>query len=160
MADKPLTHPEKDDLVAFGLGKLTPDEVTEIEHHLEECEACCETLLDLKDDTFVELVRTSPLPAKSSNQTESEAGSGSKEPTIGYVTDEAVSSATMLVEASAAIGRAHLPAQLQDHARYRIIELIGNGGMGEVYKAEHRLMDRTVALKLINQGLVQSTQAV
>ena len=160
MAEKTLLHPERDDLVAFGLGKLQPDEATKIETHLEECEACCETLLDLKDDTFVELVRKSPEPAESTNQAGHDPAAGLTEPTDGVATDEAVSAATMLVESGDSAGPDDLPTQLQDHARYRIIELIGKGGMGDVYKAEHRLMDRLVALKLINQGLVRNTQAV
>ena len=140
MADNPLLHPDKDELVAFGLGKLQPDQATKIETHLEECKTCCDTLLDLEDDTFVELVRKSPAPKQS--------------------TDEANTVNTMPVESGVSRGPTELPAQLDDHPRYRIIELIGKGGMGDVYKAEHRLMHRPVALKLINQDLVKNKQAV
>ena len=140
MADNPLHHPDKDELVAFGLGKLQPDQATKIETHLEECKTCCYTLLDLKDDTFVELVRKSPAP---------------KQPT-----DKENTAEMMLAESGVSRGPTDLPAQLEDHPRYRIIELIGKGGMGDVYKAEHRLMDRPVALKLINQDLVKNKQAV
>jgi len=44
--------------------------------------------------------------------------------------------------------------------RYRITELIGQGGMGSVYEAEHTLMDRTVALKFLNPDLVDSDESV
>jgi serine/threonine protein kinase/Tfp pilus assembly protein PilF len=43
-----------------------------------------------------------------------------------------------------------LPATI---ARYRILRLIGEGGMGEVYEAEQEQPRRTVALKVIKPGL-------
>ncbi|APZ93390.1 serine/threonine protein kinase [Fuerstiella marisgermanici] len=160
MTDNPLLHPEKNELVAFGLGKLESDEATRIETHLGECKACCETLLDLKDDTFVELVRNSPEPKQGTKCAKDSVSSELTEPVDSVATDESISAATMLVESGIPRVPADLPAQLKDHPRYRIIELIGKGGMGDVYKARHRLMDRLVALKLINQDLVKNTQAV
>ena len=53
-----------------------------------------------------------------------------------------------------------LPAALATHARYRIIRQLGVGGMGVVYQAEHRLMERPVALKVISRALVDDAQAV
>ncbi|MHC4876962.1 MAG: protein kinase domain-containing protein [Planctomycetota bacterium] len=53
-----------------------------------------------------------------------------------------------------------VPAPLADHPRYDVENLIGRGGMGDVYKARHRVMDRTVALKVINRELVRKPDAV
>jgi eukaryotic-like serine/threonine-protein kinase len=53
-----------------------------------------------------------------------------------------------------------LPAELQNHPRYRIVEQIGKGGMGDVFRAEHKLMNRSVALNLINSQLVKHPQGV
>lgn len=42
--------------------------------------------------------------------------------------------------------------------KYEIEKLIGDGGMGKIYKASHKLMKRTVAIKMLHSGLVgQST---
>jgi serine/threonine protein kinase len=53
-----------------------------------------------------------------------------------------------------------VPAALVDHPRYRVLELLGRGGMGIVYKVEHRLMERPVALKVVNHHLTTDPAAV
>src|SRR5690348_2189157 len=53
-----------------------------------------------------------------------------------------------------------LPADLTDHPRYRITRLLGQGGMGAVYLAEHMVMGRQVALKLIHPRYTASPTAV
>jgi serine/threonine protein kinase len=42
-------------------------------------------------------------------------------------------------------------AALGGHERYRVVRPLGRGGMGVVYEAEHRVMRRPVALKVINR---------
>src|SRR6185295_7172053 len=125
MTTNQIIHPDKERLIAFGLGKLDLDEAVEIETHLNECSDCCDTLLNLKNDTFIGLLResvellTAPFADEPSARHES------------------------------------VPLELANHPRYQISELIGKGGMGLVFKAEHKLMNRTVALKVINQKLVR-----
>jgi serine/threonine protein kinase len=46
-----------------------------------------------------------------------------------------------------------IPHALVGHPRYRVLGTLGTGGMGVVYKAVHRLMDRVVALKVIDHRL-------
>ena len=43
---------------------------------------------------------------------------------------------------------------------YRLLERIGSGGMGEVYLAEHRLLRRPCAVKLIRPGLAEDDRAL
>ena len=44
--------------------------------------------------------------------------------------------------------------------RYRIVALIGRGGMGEVYRAEDLKLDQDVALKFLPEKLVQDGAAL
>ncbi len=120
-------HPEPEKLKDFGLGRLTPEEAHAIEEHISACDDCCQTLLNLHDDTFVDLVRLAEAA-----------------PDMGGATNE----------------DATLPASLVNHPRYQVMALLGRGGMGDVYKAQHRVMDRLVALKLINEKLIGNPQAV
>ncbi len=53
-----------------------------------------------------------------------------------------------------------LPPELVDHPRYRVLNVLGKGGMGTVYLAEHRLMERTVALKVVDCHLRTSPELV
>jgi molecular chaperone DnaK len=43
---------------------------------------------------------------------------------------------------------------------YAVVDLIGRGGMGEVYKARHRFMKRIVAMKVLPEAAVDSPAAV
>lgn len=130
-----VTHPSPTDLHAYGLGQLPPDEATAIERHISECEPCCETIADLSSaDTFIELLQ-----------------SAEEEPNAQTV-DHQLGSTTQ--------NSAGVPEPLAEHSRYEIARLIGKGGMGDVYEARHRMMERTVALKIIKQELMRKPEAV
>src|SRR3954471_5334622 len=56
-----------------------------------------------------------------------------------------------LEAASALSGTVAPPPEIP---RYRILRLLGAGGMGAVYQAEQQQPQRTVALKVIKAGMV------
>lgn len=45
-------------------------------------------------------------------------------------------------------------------SRYRILEKVGEGGMGAVYKAEHCLMEKVVAVKILDPDLVSTAETL
>jgi uncharacterized protein (TIGR03067 family) len=135
MGDKNLLHPAAEQLTAFGLGQLDEAALLEIESHLTACAACREAVEQVADDTVVSLLR--------STATESDANAGPHEDP----TQAAGATPAGSVQAPG------IPQELAQHPRYRMAELLGVGGMGAVYKAEHLLMERPVALKVLNRSL-------
>lgn len=47
--------------------------------------------------------------------------------------------------------------QAQELGAYRLVELLGQGGMGEVWRAEHRLLARQAAVKLVRPDVLGSS---
>ena len=136
------THPSPNELSAYSLGQLPPEEAASVESHISECAPCCETMLGLADDdTFVGLLQDA-----------------NRSPTKSTPADQTVDHDN--ASASASSSGPETPAALSKHPRYEIVGLIGKGGMGDVYKARHRMMDRTVALKIIKQELTRKPEAV
>jgi hypothetical protein len=115
---------------AYGQGRLAPDAVTALEELLAGCTRCCELLELAPDDSFVNRLRA--------------AGSTAPGETSPGVSGEAPA----------------IPPELIDHPRYRVLGLVGQGGMGAVYRAEHRRMQRLVALKVIHPRLMRNPAAV
>jgi hypothetical protein len=150
-----LTHPSHEQLAAFGSGQLGPDEMAEVERHVAGCDACNAVLESLPDDSLVSLLKDRITVADAAAGAETlPAGRG--QPVDGGVTSEFSVDAGAEPGAMAA-GQSDtvaVPGPLRDHARYHVEELLGAGGMGAVYRARHRVMDRLVALKVINSQLV------
>src|SRR5690606_25007506 len=59
-----------------------------------------------------------------------------------------VRKAASLAQAAVVEAREHI----RDLGSYRLISLIGEGGMGEVWRARHRLLARDAAIKVIKTG--------
>src|SRR3989440_3249543 len=49
-------------------------------------------------------------------------------------------------------------ATIPDIGKYHIVELVGEGAMGVVYKARDSVLDRTVAIKVMNESIARQDE--
>ncbi|MEW4456373.1 serine/threonine-protein kinase [Bremerella sp. JC817] len=137
MNQRSSTHPTKEELESFFHGTLEETRRQLVEDHISKCDQCCDELRTIPHDGLIERIHA--------------ATSSIDDGQTPWAT------ASTIAESEPADS---IPAALLDHPRYRIIRRLGQGGMGVVYQAEHRLMERPVALKVINPRLVSNELAV
>lgn len=143
MGTPPATHPDAAILQAFGLGKLDDSSSGVLLAHLDLCADCRQVVASQSGDDFLERIRqahsrsTTPAPAKSLG-----GMAGKPKPPPGPTT------------------LFNLPPELADNPQYEILKELGHGGMGVVYLAKNKLMDRLEVLKVINKALLDRPGAV
>jgi serine/threonine protein kinase len=136
MNDWPRSHPSPEELSAYGLGQLDDDASAAIEDHVADCTPCQTLLEQVPGDTFLARLQESARPNVSG------------------------ATALTLIKAATDLPATDVPPELARHPRYRILRMLGAGGKGTVYLAEHQLMERPVALKILNRSLTDAPAAV
>jgi len=140
------TCPSHDDLTAYLSGQLGDSLANEVGEHLDVCPDCQAALatLDKADDTFLAALRRAP-------------------PDDSYLEESQCRVAirrghALFDAASADRPRRTLCGQLL--GEYQLIEELGHGGMGTVYKALHTKLGRVVAVKVLTLARAQNPDAV
>ena len=137
---EPTTHPSRAELMAFERGQLQDDAWSAVEQHLLQCTACAESLEQCPAVTWAELTQEWETPEQDATLPGAGAPGRSEE--------------MRQLEA------AEVLAAFQGHPRYDVERRIGAGGMGIVFAARHRRMDRVVALKVLRPALLSKSAAV
>jgi WD40 repeat protein len=136
-------HPGPERLQAFRDGLLADREAADLEDHVRACAECQAALDGLPHDDLVRRCRRAaaavnagtPLPSTTPHVRDT-VGRGAGQP----ATDA--------------------PADLVGNDRYEILAKLGAGGMGAVYKARHKLMDRIVAVKVLGGKWTERPESV
>jgi serine/threonine protein kinase/WD40 repeat protein len=156
--------PAADVLEQFLLGKLSGPESEQVEAHLTHCPACVESLNAVRAvDPLVEVVRQSgdgsTLPQSPVVRDLVERISGLQN-TDPYIDRDPASTASHLPPPQFSFLRpAEGPDAIGRLGSYRVLRLLGEGGMGVVFEAWDEHLNRNIALKVIKPGSASSPEA-
>ncbi len=144
-------HPLGEELEAFALGRLDDQSFAAVEEHVATCSDCEAVVSRISGDTFTALLRSAqslsdtPKPIAEATFVEESQGESGATSAWGTAENE---------------GPPDLPAALVSSPRYLPVRLLGHGGMGAVWLAEHRVMGRQVAVKAIRPEFLAKVGAV
>jgi serine/threonine protein kinase len=133
------------------LGELAEGQSTVVGEHLRQCPACQTKADELEsaDDSLAHLLREPSAGAVYAAEPQLQAAMG-RIRTIAHQTLVAVGGKTDADEPA-------LPERL---GPYEILKLLGRGGMGAVYMAQHTRLKRPVALKVLTKDRTADPRAV
>ncbi|OYV84728.1 MAG: hypothetical protein B7Z73_14885, partial [Planctomycetia bacterium 21-64-5] len=164
--------PPESVLSAFGLGKLDAASAETVSKHLETCADCRQRVAGISGDSFVGRLKQAGSAPKPAARRERTYVPGESLANVANSTDGSSRSEDGLPRPSRSIAdQAKLdglgspssvsaPSELANHPDYELIKELGQGGMGTVYLAKNRMMDRMEVLKVISKSLLDRPGAL
>jgi len=157
------------------LGELAALEMEQLSGHLENCPTCLAAVQTLQShDTFLEGLRSHVAPARQPELAAAEDVIARLRKLPGSVAAEDYATCadagadcsppqdlaqTFAAEALDFLTPPQTPAELGRLGSYRVLKLLGQGGMGLVFEAEDVLLQRSVAVKIMHPHLAREANA-
>jgi serine/threonine protein kinase len=162
-----LTCPDVNRLPDIARGLLSAEEIESVAQHLEQCPRCAEQIESVQLDTeLLAALRRVPGPIAVEPNMQAMMDRLEKLPESPddwatrvsglSSTDHGQKAMTDPAEYGAFLSPPDAADELGRLGSYRLLKVLGQGGMGMVFHAEDTVLSRPVALKLIKPALAQS----
>ncbi|MGL6073360.1 MAG: protein kinase domain-containing protein [Fimbriiglobus sp.] len=138
--------PDSTTLASLIAGQLTEQDTAQLAAHLEDCEDCTRLATQIEaNDPLIEILSECGQPATAAATIHPQDSANTPQPVV--------------VVPEHGFDPPSRPGDIGRIGPYRLIERLGEGGMGVVFRGEDTALNRPVAIKVLQQSMVNQGMA-